>query len=384
MSIDKQLDAIRETLQTQISEKVAVEVEAKLTEMGQEGSVELAAEVVALKEQLKAITEAKEEVVVDSAESFMKELHSQLISGNTGVWSREGFQVSEVSSTGVGDGAKIAYNPIIQNVRQLPSIVNHLNVRTVSEGQENYRLFEGANTYQRGKRASGSAISGNSATIAQWNVSHSPFRVEFEEDTRKFMNIAELRSLLEQNVGVDLVNGLATQVVSGDGTGANLKGLETYTTAAAAAPALSGDHTIKAVTGVTYTFDNLIDYRRSLGIQYLALPGNAWFLNEAKVDEIRTIKDTNGRPVFLDFYNGMNAQVSDMAVGTLFGYTVYCVPQLTKGIFGNLSAGVDYNIRDSFSMNVYEQTNPGYLTFYGEGQDSLVIKDPRRFVMLED
>jgi HK97 family phage major capsid protein len=93
-------------------------------------------------------------------------------------------------------------------------------------------------------------------------------------------------------------------------------------------------------SSATLTYDNLVDMSTALSSQWLS--DAVWAMNLQTLNQVRKIKDTNGRPIFND-YDGTPAGLS--FVGSLLGFPVKLVPELptygtaTYGsiIFGSFS-----------------------------------------------
>ena len=105
---------------------------------------------------------------------------------------------------------------------------------------------------------------------------------------------------------------------------------------------------------------------------------------------VRGLVDNNGTPVF----ERMSPLVTDGIVGKLLGFDVvvnsYCSSPYGSGTastynrfpayFGDFTRGHTIVDRLSMILRRYDQTQPGYITFYGEKRCASSIVDPRAII----
>jgi HK97 family phage major capsid protein len=129
-----------------------------------------------------------------------------------------------------------------------------------------------------------------------------------------------------------------------------------------------------------------------------ALPQQYW-TNNAKfmvspilAQAIRGLQDTNGRPIF----NSMESLNPDGIIGQMLGFDVVMnkyldnPSQATTGSAGTTSLYPMYfgdwsrchTIIDRLNMVMrrYDQTLPGYITFFGEKRLATSVRDPNAMV----
>jgi HK97 family phage major capsid protein len=133
-------------------------------------------------------------------------------------------------------------------------------------------------------------------------------------------------------------------------------------------------------------FIDLIQFIHSLPQQYWSA-GNKFIINPLMLAGIRGLVDDNGTPVF----ERMSPLIYDGIVGKLLGFDVVVNTYLNSPVSVGGSAGTtslypmyfgDWNrghtIVDRLSMVLrrYEQTQPGFITFYGEKRLATSVVDP--------
>jgi len=163
---------------------------------------------------------------------------------------------------------------------------------------------------------------------------------------------------------------------SGTGATAGLHSLATYDQ--------TTTNGFAAVNEVTYK--DLINFLYTLPQQYWA-NGNKWMISPLMLAGIRGLVDDNGTPVF----ERMAPLVTDGIVGKLLGYdvvvnnyvdspvavggsagTTECFPMY----FGDFTRGHTIVDRLNMVLRRYDQTAPGFITFYGEKRVCSSVVDP--------
>ena len=139
--------------------------------------------------------------------------------------------------------------------------------------------------------------------------------------------------------------------------------------------------------------NNNITYKDVINLIY-ALPQQYWttnakfMVNPILAQAIRGLQDTNGRPIF----NSMESLNPDGIIGQLLGFDVVMnkyldtPSQTTSGSAGTSSLYPMYfadfsrfhTIVDRLNMVMrrYDQTLPGYITFFGEKRLATSVRDP--------
>jgi HK97 family phage major capsid protein len=107
-------------------------------------------------------------------------------------------------------------------------------------------------------------------------------------------------------------------------------------------------------TGQTLTviYDDLVDLEHSVDPAYRARPGVGYMMNDLSVRNIRKIKDTQGRPIFVPGYDVAGAGAPDTLMGRRIDVN-QDVPVMAANaksiLFGDLSS---YTIRDVMQVEI--------------------------------
>jgi HK97 family phage major capsid protein len=162
---------------------------------------------------------------------------------------------------------------------------------------------------------------------------------------------------------------------SGTGATAGLHSIATYDQATTNGGA--------ATNNVTY--GDLITFLHSLPQQYWN-SGNKFMISPLMLAGIRGLVDDNGTPVF----ERMAPLVTDGIIGKLLGYDVVvnnyvdspvavgtpATTSLYPMYFGDFSRGHTIVDRLNMVLRRYDQTQPGFITFYGEKRLCSSVVDP--------
>ena len=166
------------------------------------------------------------------------------------------------------------------------------------------------------------------------------------------------------------------------GATSGLRGLDMYTSASASAYGTSGTaitngiHSIATVAqtsgGVVY--NDIVDIVNAFPSQYWSLPGNAWYIRPSMIDSLRSLKDTQGLPLFLEIGDEDGA-----AVGRMFGFPVIPNPYLSTSFpiyLANWPRFLTIGDTEEMSIQMFEQTSPGFVTLYAEKRVVSSVRDP--------
>lgn len=166
------------------------------------------------------------------------------------------------------------------------------------------------------------------------------------------------------------------------GATSGLRGLDSYASGSASAFGTSGTaitngiHTIATVAqtvgGVAY--NNVVDVVNAFPSQYWSLPGNAWHILPSMIDSLRSLKDTQGLPLFLEIGDEDGA-----AVGRMFGFPVIPNPYLSTDFpiyLANWPRFLTIGDNEEMSIQMFEQTSPGFVTIYAEKRVVSTVRDP--------
>lgn len=328
-------------------------------------------------------------------------------------------EASALTGSGAGVGGRTAYDPVFHKLR----LVNPMRgvSRNVATDGATYQFR--AKTGNAGA-AWGYAIQNNGSATTEatsiWQLNLQDINVQFPIRTAALDDIDGL----EANVVDDMLTEFSQQeglsmILNNDQSGSTttaygatngLRGLNSYPganasyaggTISAAAFGTSGTastnglHSIATYDQLTtngfaavnnVTFGDLVTFLHSLPQQYWS-DGNTWIISPTMLAGIRGLVDDNGTPVF----ERMSPLVYDGIVGKLLGYDVRVnayldAPTAAGGSAGTTSLypmyfgdfGRGHTIVDRLNMVLrrYEQTAPGFITFYGEKRLCSSVVDP--------
>lgn len=166
------------------------------------------------------------------------------------------------------------------------------------------------------------------------------------------------------------------------GATSGLRGLDSYLSDTVSAYGTSGTaitngiHTIATVAqtsgGVVY--NDVVSMVNSFPSQYWSLPGNAWYISPAMITSLRDLKDTQGLPLFLE-----TGDEDGAAVGRMFGFPVIPNPYLSSSFpiyLANWPRFLTIGDNEEMSIQMFEQTSPGFVTIYAEKRVVSTVRDP--------
>ena len=327
-------------------------------------------------------------------------------------------EASTLTASGAGIGGRTAYDPVFHKLRLL-NPMRGLS-RNVSTDGSTYQFR--AKTGNAGA-AWGYAVQNNGEATTQatsiWQLNLADINVQFPIRTAALDDIDGL----EGNVVDDMLSEFSqaegqSMIVNSDQAGTTttatggtdgLRGLNSYPganedyaggTISAAAYGTSGTavtnglHSIATYDQITtnaggaannVSFQDLILFLHSLPQQYWNNT-NRWMISPLMLSGIRGLVDDNGTPVF----ERMAPLVTDGIIGRLLGYDVvvnnYVDSPIDPGTpatisqypmyFGDWNRGHTIVDRLNMMLRRYDQTLPGYITFYGEKRVSSSVVDP--------
>lgn len=402
-----------ETVKAETAEKIAA-IEAKLSEVQAPAVVPNMARTVRqdvnkmVKEQLSSFikndrkmeTEVKLWESVDQYDAYLKE-------------------ASALTGSGAGIGGRTAYDPVFHALR-LANPMRGL-ARNVSTDGATY-MFR-AKTGNAGP-AWGYAIQNNGAATTEnttiWQLNLKDLNVQFPIRTAALDDIDGLEANVVDDMLVEFsASEGASMIVNNDQAGSTttatgatdgLRGLDSYgganvaytggTTSTAAfgssgTAVSNGMHSLATYDQLTtnaagttnnMTFNDLINFIHALPQQYWG-PNNKFMVSPLMLAAIRGLVDDNKTPVF----ERMAPGVYDGIVGKILGYDVvvnnYVDSPFAAGVapgttsqypmyFGDFTRGVTIVDRLNMVLRRYDQTAPGFITFYGEKRLCSSVVDP--------
>ena len=327
-------------------------------------------------------------------------------------------EASTLTASGAGIGGRTAYDPVFHKLR----LYNPMRgvSRNVSTDGSTYQFR--AKTGNAGA-AWGYAIQNNGNATTQgtnvWQLNMQDINVQFPIRTAALDDIDGL----EANVVDDMLSEFSQQegqsmILNDDQAGSTttatggtngLRGLNSYAgnnasyaggTISTAAFGTSGYASTDGLSSIaTYdqtttnggtavnnvTFTDLIQFIHNLPQQYWST-SNCFIINPIMLAGIRGMVDDNNTPVF----ERMAPSVYEGIVGKLLGFDVVVNAYLNSPIsvggggstslypmyFGDFNRGHTIVDRLSMVLRRYEQTQPGFITFYGEKRLASSVVDP--------
>lgn len=335
-------------------------------------------------------------------------------------------EAAGLTASGDGQGGRTGYDPVFVALR----LANQLRglSRTVATDGSSYQFR--VKTGNAGAQW-GYAIQNNGTPTTEntsiWQLVLKDINVQFPIRTAALDDIDGLEANIVDDMLAEFAQSEAQSMISNNdqtGTGSSvatggadgLRGLNqypganaTYAGGTTSTPAFGTSGT-GSTTGLhsLATYDQLTTNANTVGannIQYkdvintiYALPQQYWtesarfMVSPILLQAIRGLQDTNGRPIF----NSVESLSVNGIVGQLLGFDVVvnkyldAPSQLATGaagtvskypmFFGDWSRGHTIIDRLNMVMRRYDQTLPGYITFYGEKRLATSVRDPNALV----
>lgn len=405
-----------ESAKAELTEKVAA-LEAKISTLQAPAIIERTSPSVR-KEVNKSVREQLRQVVGGKS-TFEKELK---IFANEAEMQAYLSEASALTGGGDGKGGRTAYDPVFRALR----LANPLRgmSRTVATDGSSYQFR--VKTGNAGAQW-GYAIQNNGAATTEntsiWQLVLKDINVQFPIRTAALDDIDGLEAnvvddMLAEFAQSEALSMIANNDQSGSGTsvatgGADgLRGLDQYPGANAVyaggtfsqsafgtsgTGSTSGLHDVATYDQITTNGNtvgaNNITYNDVINLIY-ALPQQYWtesakfLISPILLNGIRNLKDNNGAPIF----NRNEGLSVEGIVGQLLGFDVVVnkyldtPSQTTTGSAGTTSLypmyfadwGRFHTIIDRLNMVMrrYDQTLPGFITFYGEKRLATSVRDP--------
>jgi len=415
VAVEAKIPAAVEAVKAEFSEMVAA-LEAKVASVQAPAVIKPEKTVrgdvnKSVREQLKAIVAGKS--------SFQKELQIFADEAQADAYLKE---ASALTAGGDGKGGRTAYDPVFAALR----LANPLRgvSRTVATDGSSYQFRvktgNAGAQWGYGIQNNGSPTTENTSI---WQVVLKDINVQFPIRTAALDDIDGLEANVVDDMLAEFAQNEALSMIANNdqtGTGADtatggadgLRGLDqyggansTYTggTTSVAAFGSSGTGSTSGLHSVA-TYDQLttngntvgaanVTYKDLINFIY-ALPQQYWtdsakfVVSPVFLAQIRGLVDDNGTPVF----ERMSPLETNGIVGRLLGFDVVVnkyldtPSQTTAGSAGTNSLYPAYfadwsrfhTIVDRLNMVMrrYDQTLPGYVTFFGEKRLATSIRDP--------
>jgi predicted phage gp36 major capsid-like protein len=414
------LETAVESVKSEVAEKIAA-LEAKVASVQAPGIIKPIAKTIRqdvnrhVREQLKNIANGKSQ--------FEKELVMFQSEEQMNAYLKE---ASALTAGGDGKGGRTAYDPVFAALR-LANPMRGLSRTVTTDGSSyQFRVKSGNAGVQWGYGIQNNGA-GTTEDTTIWQIVLKDINVQFPIRTAALDDIDGLEAVVVDDMLMEFAQAEAQSMVqnndqSGTGTsvttgGADgLRGLDQYaganatyaggTTSAASfgssgTGSTSGLHNLATYDQLTSNVNtvgaNSIIYTDVINMIY-ALPQEYWtpackiMVNPILLNGIRALRDTQGAPIF----NRNEGLSVDGIVGQLLGFDVVVNKYLdnpsqpTTAAAGTVSRYPMYfgdwqkahTIVDRLSMIVrrYDQTAPGFITFFGEKRLGTSVRDPNALI----
>jgi len=365
-----------------------------------------------VKEQLKSF--------VSSEAKIQKEIKMFEDAGQYDAFYKE---ASALTGGGAGVGGRTAYDPVFVPLR----LMNPMRgvARAVATDGSTYQFR--AKVGNAGA-AWGYAIQNNGSTTTEdtniWQLTLQDLNVQFPIRTAALDDIDGLEGNVVSDMLAEFSQAEALSMIQNNDQGATslpyggsngLRGLDQYAganatyaggTISAASFGTSGtgsssglhslatyDQTTtnaNTVGAANITYKDCINFVYSLPQQYWT-ESAAFVINPVLLQQIRGLVDSQGRPIYVD-----GLARNDGIVGTLLGFNVVVnkyldtPSQTTTGsagtnslypmYFGDWQKGFTIVDRLNMVLRRYDQTLPGYITFFGEKRLATSVVDPNAII----
>jgi len=177
-------------------------------------------------------------------------------------------------------------------------------------------------------------------------------------------------------------NDQAGSTTTTTGATSGLRGLDSYADGASVSAfgtsgtaITNGIHSIStqtATTSIAYT--DITAAASRLPAQYWAMPDVAWHINPSTIQALRDLTDSQGLPLFLEIGDEDGA-----AVGRIFGWPVIPNPYLSASYpvyLAHWPRFLTIGDTEEMSIQMMEQSAPGFVTLFAEKRVVSTVKDP--------
>ena len=417
-AVEAKIPAAVEAVKAEFSEMVAA-LEAKVASVNAPAIVKAPAKTVrqdvnrSVREQLTAFYKGNNRV---EKELKMFEDESQY-----GAYMAE---ASALTGGGDGKGGRTGYDPTFVALRLMNPMRGVSRTVATDGSSYQFRVKTGNAGAMWGYGINNNTSSGANPTTEDtsiWQLVLQDLNVQFPIRTAALDDIDGLEANVVDDMLAEFSQQEALSMIQNNDQGATtlpyggsngLRGLDQYSganatyaggTSSVAAFGSSGTGSTSGLHSLA-TYDQLttnantvgannITYKDVINTMY-ALPqqywtANArWMVNPILAQAIRGLQDTNGRPIF----NSVESLNPDGIIGQMLGFDVVMnkyldtPSQTTTGSAGTSSLYPMYfadwsryhTIIDRLNMVMrrYDQTLPGYITFFGEKRLATSVRDP--------
>jgi hypothetical protein len=417
-----EIQAVKEEVQTQV-EAIKGEITEQIVAL--EAKIGSAPAIIhrpkSIREEVNRMVKEQVKAFVNNGGKMEKEIKMFESDDQYNAFLKE---ASALTGSGAGVGGRTAYDPVFHPLR----LANPLRgvSRNVSTDGATYQFR--AKVGNAGP-AWGYTIQNNGAATTEntniWQLTLQDLNVQFPIRTAALDDIDGLESNIVDDMLVEFSQAEALSMVQNNDQGSTslpyggsngLRGLNQYGganasyaggTASVAAFGTSGTgsssglHELATYDQITTNGDsptaNNVTYKDIVNFMYV-LPQQYWtptakfVVNNMFLAQIRGLTDDNGAPIF----NRNEGLSVDGIVGKLLGFDVVVNSYLDKPsattatgsddvslypmYFGDWTRGHTIVDRLNMVLRRYDQTLPGFITFYGEKRLATSVVDPNAIV----
>ena len=417
-----EIQAVKEEVQTQV-EAIKGEITEQIVAL--EAKIGSAPAIIhrpkSIREEVNRMVKEQVKAFVNNGGKMEKEIKMFESDDQYNAFLKE---ASALTGSGAGVGGRTAYDPVFHPLR----LANPLRgvSRNVSTDGATYQFR--AKVGNAGP-AWGYTIQNNGAATTEntniWQLTLQDLNVQFPIRTAALDDIDGLESNIVDDMLVEFSQAEALSMVQNNDQGSTslpyggsngLRGLNQYGganasyaggTASVAAFGTSGTgsssglHELATYDQITTNGDsptaNNVTYKDIVNFMYV-LPQQYWtptakfVVNNMFLAQIRGLTDENGAPIF----NRNEGLSVDGIVGKLLGFDVVVNSYLDKPsattatgsddvslypmYFGDWTRGHTIVDRLNMVLRRYDQTLPGFITFYGEKRLATSVVDPNAIV----
>jgi hypothetical protein len=295
-------------------------------------------------------------------------------------------EASSLTGSGSGVGGRVLFDDAFAALRYAnPFRMGSRNVK-ITDSDMQFVAKTGNATYQTNPW--GYPVQNNTGSpdvdTSIWQLPTRAVTAQLPVRTAVLSDVEDLMLEFSQVEAASMAinNDQAGSTTTSTGATSGLRGLDMYASASTAAFGTSGTaitagiHTLATVAqtvgGVTYA--NIVAIVNAFPSQYWALPGNAWHISPAMIQSLRNLKDSQGLPLFLEIGDEDGA-----AVGRMFGFPVIPNPYLSSSFpiyLANWPRFMTIADNEEMSIQMFEQTAPGFMTIYAEKRVISTVRDP--------
>lgn len=303
-------------------------------------------------------------------------------------------EASSLTGSGSGIGGRVLFDDAFAALRYAnPFRMGSRNVKIVGSDMQFVAKIGNA-TYQTNPW--GYPVQNNTGTpdtnTSIWQLPVRAVTAELPIRTAVLSDVNALESTLVEDLMLEFSqveaasmavnNDQAGSTTTATGATSGLRGLDMYVSGSTAAFGTSGTsitsgiHTLATVaqTGGGVTYDNIVDVVNAFPSQYWALPGNAWHIRPSMIASLRKLKDGQGLPLFME-----TGDEDGGSVAYMFGFPVVPNPYLSTSFpiyLANWPRFMTIADNEEMSIQMFEQTLPGFMTIYAEKRVVSTVRDP--------